>query len=78
MRIYLENGKPIMSLMNMKKLEEYLPTPEFVRTHRSYIVHMNKIDAVDRLRIVVGDTYIPVSESYKNNIMAILDEHSIT
>lgn len=77
-RIYLENGKPIMSLMNMKKLEEYLPTPEFVRTHRSYIVHMNKIDAVDRLRIVVGDTYIPVSESYKNNIMAILDEHSIT
>lgn len=77
-RIYLENGKPIMSLMNMKKLEEYFPTPEFVRTHRSYIVHMNKIDAVDRLRIVVGDTYIPVSESYKNNIMAILDEHSIT
>lgn len=76
-RIYLESGKPIMSLMNMKKLEEYLPTPEFMRTHRSYIVHMNKIKAIDRLRIVVGDIYIPISESCKENVMKIIDGHSI-
>ena len=34
-RICLKNGEKIMSLMSMKKLEDYLPSPEFLRTHRS-------------------------------------------
>ena len=42
-RIYTENGDKIMSLMNMKTLEDFLPRPEFLRSHRSYIVHMNKV-----------------------------------
>ena len=64
-QIYLENGNKIISLMNMKNLEDYLPSPEFMRTHRSYIVHMTKIDTVDRFRLVAGGKHIPVSESYK-------------
>jgi len=77
-RIFLESGRPIMSLMNMKKIEEYLPCPEFMRTHRSYIVHITKIKIIDRFRIVFGDTYIPISESYKESVSRILDAHSIT
>lgn len=42
-RIYTENGDKIMSLMNMKTLEDFLPKPEFLRSHRSYIVHMHVI-----------------------------------
>lgn len=76
-KIYTESDKPVMSLMNMKKLEEYLPHPEFVRTHRSYIVHTTKIKIIDRFRIVFGNTYIPISESYKENVSRILDAHSI-
>ena len=41
-RFYLKNGDKIMSLMSMKKLEEYLPKPEFLRTHRSFIVQVKK------------------------------------
>jgi DNA-binding LytR/AlgR family response regulator len=77
-RIYLDNNqKPIMSLMNMKKLEEFLPKPEFMRTHRSYIVHMTKIKLVDRLRIVFGDSYIPISESYKDTVQKYLDGYTL-
>lgn len=76
-RIYLENGDKIMSLMNMKKLEDFLPRPEFMRTHRSYIVHATKITAIDRLRLVIGGTYIPVSDSYKDNITDYLDKHTL-
>lgn len=76
-RIYLENGTKIMSLMNMKKLEEYLPTPEFMRTHRSYIVHMTKINAVDHFRIVFGENYLPISDSYKDNVLMYLDKHTL-
>lgn len=76
-RIYLENGEKIMSLMNMKKLEDYLPKPEFLRTHRSYIVHMNKVPLVDRLRVVFGSTYIPISDSYKDTVLAFFDKHTL-
>lgn len=75
-KIYLDNGqKPIMSLMNMKKVEDFLPSPEFLRTHRSYIVHMNKVSVIDRGRIVFGDSYIPISESYKEEVQQYLDKH---
>ena len=76
-RIYLANGDRIMSLMNMKKLEDYLPRPEFLRTHRSYIVHMTKIQLVDRFRIVFGEQYIPISDSYKEDVQQYFDQHTL-
>lgn len=76
-RIYMENGDKVMSLMNMKKLEDYLPKPEFLRTHRSYIVHMNKVPMVDRARIVFGNTYIPISDSYKDAVLTYFDKHTL-
>lgn len=76
-RVFLANGEKIVSLMNLKKLEDFLPHPEFMRTHRSYIVHMNKITLIERLRIVFGDTYIPISDSYKDEVMAYLDSHTL-
>lgn len=76
-RIYTENGDKIMSLMNMKTLEDFLPKPEFLRSHRSYIIHMNKVKCLDRFRMNIGENYIPVSESYKDVILAYLDNHTI-
>ena len=76
-RIYLADGQKIMSLMNMKKFEEYLPHPEFLRTHRSYIVHMSKAQSVDRFRIVFGSEYIPISDSYKEDVQQYFDQHTL-
>ncbi len=77
-RIYMNNGEKIMSLINLKTLEQHLPEPEFMRTHRSYIVHMDKITVLDRLRIVFGNKHIPISDSYKDNIMAYFDKHTLS
>jgi len=66
-----------MSLMNMKKLEDYLPHPEFLRAHRSYIVHMTKAESIDRFRIVYGDQFIPVSDSYKEEVQQFIDIHTL-
>jgi len=76
-RIYMANGDKIMSLMNMKRLEDYLPRPEFLRTHRSFIVHMPKATQIDRLRIVFGDQYIPISDSYKDEVQQYFDQHTL-
>lgn len=77
-RFYLRDGQCIMSLMNMKKLEDYLPQPEFLRVHRSYIVHMSYIPLIERGRIVFGEHFIPVSDSYKDAVQNYLDEHTLS
>ncbi len=76
-RIHLADDTKIMSLMSMKKLEDYLPRPEFMRTHRSYIVHMSLVQQIDRFRIVFGQDYIPISESYKDEVQQYFDQHTL-
>ena len=54
-----------MTLMNIKTLEKALPDDRFMRVHRSFIVNKRRITVIERNRIVFGNTYIPVSETYK-------------
>lgn len=76
-KIYTEESpKPILSLMSMKAMEELLPSNRFMRVHRSFIVQKDKIKIVDRGRIVFDKTYIPISDSYKQNFQEFLDERS--
>ena len=76
-KIYVEDiPRPILSLMNMKAMEQLLPASRFIRVHRSYIVQKGKIRVIDHGRIVFGKTYIPVSDGYKTNFQRFLDGQS--
>ena len=74
---FLKDGKVVQSLMSMKKICEFLPKPEFLRTFRSYIVHMPEVQQVENLRIIFGDVYIPISGNYKKDVLAYLDLHTL-
>jgi DNA-binding LytR/AlgR family response regulator len=67
--------KPVMSLTTMKLLESKLPESKFMRVHRSFIVNLEKIDTIERSRIVFGKTYIPVSDQYKDKFQEFLDKN---
>ena len=76
LRIHIENQPPVMTLMSMKKMENFLPENEFMRVHRSYIVHLSKITTIERHRIVFNkNVYIPVSEQYKEKFQEYLDKN---
>lgn len=78
LRIFLESQpKPLMPLMSMKRMEEILPEKTFMRVHRSYIVNMEKIQEISRMRIIFDDVYIPVGDNYKQKFMDYINEHSI-
>ena len=62
---YKQSPHPILSLMNMKAIEQMLPASRFIRVHRSFIVQKSKIREIERNRIVFGDVYIPIGDSYK-------------
>lgn len=78
-RIYTETDeKPVMTLLSMKKLEGCLPADRFMRVHRSYLVNLQKINEVSRLRIVFdGDTYIPVGDLYKEKFLEYISRKSV-
>jgi DNA-binding LytR/AlgR family response regulator len=75
-RIHLSGQKPIMTLLSMKKIEEYLPVEKFMRVHRSYIINLDRITTIDRNRIVFDNNiYIPVSEQYNQKFQEYLKKN---
>ncbi|MFI3295759.1 MAG: LytTR family DNA-binding domain-containing protein [Rikenellaceae bacterium] len=70
-------SKPILSLMNIKRAEEILPSDQFIRIHRSYIVRKDKIRVIERSRIVFGHERIPIGENYKSVLQEYLMVRSI-
>lgn len=52
---HLNNGTaPILSLMRLKALEDTLPKEDFVRVHKSFIVRLAAIEAIERNHILIG------------------------
>lgn len=77
-KIYTEDRpRPILSLMSLKSMEELLPAAHFMRVHRSFIVHKEKIKVIDRNRIVFGKVYIPISDTYKKEFQEYLSKRSL-
>lgn len=75
-RIHIENQRPVMALMSMKKMEAFLPRQDFMRVHRSYIVNLGKVNSIERMRILFEpDIRIPVSEQYKAAFQEYLDKN---
>lgn len=62
--IYTLNGK-IISLQNIKKIEDQLPKKSFARVHKSYLIAINKIETIERSRIHIGGALIPLGDSYR-------------
>ena len=65
LRIYTAKEK-IMTLLSFAKLEELLPSQNFARVHRSFMVAIDKIDHIEKNRIQIGDQIIPISETYSD------------
>ena len=66
LKLHLDSQpKPIITLLAMKALEEKLP-PNFMRIHRSYIVNLDKIQEVNKNRVIMdSDTSLPIGDSYR-------------
>jgi two-component system response regulator LytT len=64
--------KALLSLMSLKSMEDKLPARRFLRIHRSFIVALDKIEAVRRLTVQIGSLTIPVGDQYKDAFMQFL------
>jgi DNA-binding LytR/AlgR family response regulator len=75
LKVWIEGeAKPIITLLSMKKMEERLPN-NFMRVHRSYIINLDKIQEVNKNRVIMdADTYLPIGDLYKEAFQTYLDK----
>ncbi|MEP7143284.1 MAG: LytTR family transcriptional regulator DNA-binding domain-containing protein [Ferruginibacter sp.] len=76
-QVYLTNkAKPIITLQNLKTFVSKLPKDGFIRVHRSFVVSLGSIDVISKKDIVIGQKFIPIGESYRNNLFRIVEQSS--
>ncbi|HEY4205510.1 MAG TPA: LytTR family DNA-binding domain-containing protein [Puia sp.] len=70
-RIFAKD-KQILTLQTFGELEQSIPPNVACRVHKSFMVALDKIDAVERDIIRIGDVEIPLSETYKKSFLQLL------
>lgn len=69
-KIHLVEGKPVIALLSMKRLEERLPA-NFMRIHRSYIVNLDKVHEVNKNRVILDEhVYLPIGDQHREKFAA--------
>ena len=69
-KIYISGeAKAVLSLVSIKSLEDGLPSANFMRVHRSFIVNLDKVRVIERNCIIMLGRAIPISDSYRKAVM---------
>ena len=64
----LAPAKPLLVRMSMKSIEEDLPSSQFIRIHKSYIVSIGSITSVRKSSVFIDQLELPVGETYQGVI----------
>jgi DNA-binding LytR/AlgR family response regulator len=68
------SGKAVVSRETITGIQAKLPRQEFIRTHRSFIVALSAIDSFTNEYVEIGKKQIPISRSYKKEVLETLEK----
>lgn len=66
--IHLQNQKLIV-YMTLSGMEEQLPSEQFLKVHKSYIVSLAHVNAIDNSEIIIRQSKIPVSRTLRDDVL---------
>lgn len=76
-KIFLTTStKPVITRLSMKAMEESLPSDQFIRTHKSFIIAVEHIISIRKNRIKLKDKDIPLSDHYKESLMNLIQKEN--
>lgn len=67
----------VITLQNMKKMEETLPPSQFIRVHKSYIISLDKIESIERSRISISGKIIPIGDTYRDEFFRRIENKNL-
>ena len=65
------SGKHLLNT-SLKVVEDKFPAARFIRVHRSYIVNLDKLDAIEEDNLLIGNARIPIGKTYREKLMTRL------
>lgn len=71
-QIHIDNQSKIVARMSMKATLELLPSKEFIRVHRSFIIPIKRIKNIQNKQIKTDSVTIPIGETYKTETLKAL------
>jgi len=71
-KIYLKDGV-LFASMHLKMLGDLFPTSQFIRSHRSYIVSLLAVQAIEGNRLEIGSYQVPIGDHYRDEILRALN-----
>lgn len=69
-RFVCTNNRKYVVLESLKNLEASLPSPDFLRVHKSYIVAIQKVKAMDGNQLEIESQKIPISREKREEVVA--------
>lgn len=67
--IFLENGDKKIALVSMKSIEQQLPSDNFIRISRSYIVNKTKITSLDNDMVSLNKIQLQIGKTYAEDVI---------
>ncbi len=74
--VHLKEGKKSLVRIPLKDLHVQLPPAQFFRAHRSYVINLDAIDAVNNQNVMIGNAEIPLGKNHKDELFAMIRKMS--
>lgn len=69
--------RQVITNNTLKSIEDFLPTNNFVKTHKSYIVSLRHITKTDSLNVFINGKSIPIGDTYKKELFEIIQQKKL-
>ncbi len=70
--VHLREGKKPLVRIPLKELHQQLPQNLFFRVHRSYVINLDEIEAVNNQHIVINTHEIPLGKNHRDELFAMI------
>lgn len=70
-------NKNYVTKSSMKNVEDKLPQDKFIRIHKSFIVHLDKVEAFENNHVVIGDTRIPLGSNNRDAFLNFIERNKL-
>ena len=68
-KCHLAAGRVLLTAETMKHMESQLPAGQFIRTHKSYLVNLARVERLSGNVLLVGPREVPVGSTYRQEVL---------
>lgn len=69
--------KNLVTKSTMKNIEERLPSSQFMRIHKSFVINLDLVNSFENNHVVIDKDHIPLGQQYKEAFLYYIDKNKL-